>query len=57
LVAAARGAFVAKGYHVTGTEVGMSRPPNHNAVVERFHGTVLQECWRPAFHRRRFISQ
>ena len=30
--------------------------PNHNAVVERFHGTILQECWRPAFHRRRFIS-
>ncbi len=33
-----------------------ARPPNHNAVVERFHGTILQECWRPAFHRRRFIS-
>jgi transposase InsO family protein len=33
------------------------RSPNHNAVVERFHGTVLQECWRPAFHRRRFISR
>lgn len=32
------------------------RSPNHNAVVERFHGTVLQECWRPAFHRRRFGS-
>jgi transposase InsO family protein len=32
------------------------RSPNHNAVVERFHGTVLQECWRPAFHRRRFTS-
>lgn len=30
------------------------RSPNHNAVVERFHGTVLQECYRPAFHRRRF---
>lgn len=29
------------------------RSPNHNAVVERFHGTVLQECYRPAFHRRR----
>ena len=23
---------------------------------ERFHGTALQECWRPAFHRRRFTS-
>ena len=32
------------------------RSPNHNAVVERFHGTALQECWRPAFHRRRFTS-
>jgi len=25
-------------------------------VCERFHGTALQECWRPAFHRRRFAS-
>jgi transposase InsO family protein len=32
------------------------RSPNHNAVCERFHGTILQECWRPAFHRRRFVS-
>jgi transposase InsO family protein len=32
------------------------RSPNHNAVCERFHGTALQECWRPAFHRRRFHS-
>ena len=32
------------------------RSPNHNAVCERFQGTVLQECWRPAFHRRRFTS-
>jgi transposase InsO family protein len=30
------------------------RSPDYNAVVERFHGTVLQECYRPAFHRRRF---
>lgn len=30
------------------------RSPNHNAVVERFHGTVLDECYRTAFHRRRF---
>ncbi len=30
------------------------RSPDHNAVVERFHGTILQECYRPAFHRRRF---
>jgi transposase InsO family protein len=32
------------------------RSPNHNAVCERFQGTALQECWRPAFHRRRFGS-
>jgi transposase InsO family protein len=34
-----------------------ARSPNHNAVVERFQGTMLQECWRPAFHRRRFTSR
>lgn len=33
-----------------------ARSPNHNAVCERFHGTILQECWRPAFHRRCFTS-
>ena len=33
-----------------------ARSPNHNAVVERFQGTMLQECWRPAFHRLRFGS-
>jgi transposase InsO family protein len=32
------------------------RSPNHNAVVERFHQTMLEECWRPAFHRRRFTT-
>ena len=32
------------------------RSPNHNAVVERFQGTILDECWRPAFHRRCFTS-
>src|SRR2546428_9559816 len=30
------------------------RSPDHNAVVERFHETVLQERYRPAFHRPRF---
>ena len=30
------------------------RSPNHNSVCERFHGTILQESWRPAFHRRHF---
>jgi transposase InsO family protein len=32
------------------------RSPNHNAVCERFQGTALQECYRPAFHRQRFDS-
>jgi transposase InsO family protein len=32
------------------------RSPNHNAVCERFQGTALEECWRPAFHRRRFTT-
>lgn len=32
------------------------RSPNHNAVVEHFHQTILNECWRPAFHRRSFHS-
>ncbi len=32
------------------------RSPNHNAVCERFQGTMLQVCWRPAFHRRHFTS-
>jgi transposase InsO family protein len=26
------------------------RSPNHNAVVERLYGTVLDECYSPAFH-------
>ncbi len=29
------------------------RSPNHNAVCERFQGTVLQEFYRPHFHRGR----
>ncbi len=29
------------------------RSPNHNAVCERFHGTVLREFFRPHFHRGR----
>ena len=32
------------------------RSPNHNAVCERFHGTVLQEFYRPHFHRGRVDS-
>jgi transposase InsO family protein len=30
------------------------RSPNHNAVCERFQGTVLQEFYRPACHRQHF---
>lgn len=33
------------------------RSPNHNAVVERFHQTILEDCWRPAFHRRLFTGR
>ena len=32
------------------------RSPNHNAECERFHGTVLQEFFRVAFHREFFTS-
>lgn len=48
-----RAHLAAKGFH---HERIPPRSPNHNAVCERFHGTILQECWRPAFHRRRFSS-
>ena len=54
--------WVAKGFKAKLATLGLDhhrippRSPNHNAVCERFHGTVLQECWRPAFHRRRFTS-
>lgn len=54
--------WVAKGFKAKLAVLGLEhhrippRSPNHNAVCERFHGTVLQECWRPAFHRRRFTS-
>jgi transposase InsO family protein len=61
-VAAAFCRHVAHGLLVANTcaELGVihhripPRSPNHNAVVERFHGTVLEECYRIAFHRRRF---
>jgi transposase InsO family protein len=51
-----------RGQKFTGhlTELGIThhrtppRSPNHNAVCERFQETALEECWRPAFHRRRF---
>jgi transposase InsO family protein len=32
------------------------RSPNHNAVCERFHGTVLHEFYPVAFHREFFTS-
>ena len=54
--------YVAKGFRAHLATKGIDhvrippRSPNHNAVVERFQGTALQECWRPAFHRRRFNS-
>ncbi|MBW3577985.1 MAG: integrase core domain-containing protein [Actinobacteria bacterium] len=32
------------------------RSPNHNAVCEGFHGTVLHEFYRPTFHRQ-FITR
>jgi transposase InsO family protein len=54
--------YVASGFRAHLAAKGLThvrippRSPNHNAVCERFHGTILQECWRPAFHRRRFTS-
>ena len=48
-----RGALAARG--ITHVRIP-PRSPNHNAVVERFHQTILNECWRPAFHRRSFHS-
>lgn len=32
------------------------RSPHHTAVWGRFHGTILRECWRPAFHRPVFTT-
>lgn len=54
--------YVAKAFSARLAALGLdhlripARSPNHNAVCERFQGTALQECWRPAFHRRRFAS-
>jgi transposase InsO family protein len=54
--------YHARAFSATVAVLGASHPriparsPNHNAVCERFQGTMLQECWRPAFHRRRFIT-
>ena len=54
--------YIAAGFRAAVAAKGIAhvrippRSPNHNAVCERFQGTALQECWRPAFHRRRFTT-
>ena len=51
--------FTGKDFTTKVTEMGLvhhripPRSPNHNAVCERFHGTVLAEFFRPHFHRGR----
>ncbi len=51
--------FVGKGFKARAADLGLHhhrippRSPNHNAVCERFHGTVLGEFYRPHFHRGR----
>ena len=51
--------FVGKAFKTRVSELGLHhhrippRSPNHNAVCERFHGTVLHEFYRPHFHRGR----
>ncbi len=51
--------FTGKAFKTRVGELGLvhhripPRSPNHNAVCERFHGTVLREFYRPHFHRGR----
>lgn len=51
--------FTGKAFTSRLTDLGLvhhripPRSPNHNAVCERFHGTVLHEFYRPHFHRGR----
>lgn len=51
--------FVGKAFKARVVEMGLdhhripARSPNHNSVCERFHGTVLNEFYRPHFHRGR----
>ena len=51
--------FTGKAFTTRVSELGLvhhripPRSPNHNAVCERFHGTVLHEFYRPHFHRGR----
>jgi len=52
--------FAGKAFTTHLAEIGIThhripaRSPNHNAVCERVQGTILQEFYRPAFHRQRF---
>jgi transposase InsO family protein len=49
--------FIAKPFTDHAAELGVDhtrtppRSPNHNAVCERLQGTILQEFYRPTFHR------
>lgn len=51
--------FTGKAFKTKAEQMGLThhrippRSPNHNAVCERFHGTVLREFFRPHFHRGR----
>jgi transposase InsO family protein len=51
--------FVGKAFKTRVGDLGLHhhrippRSPNHNAVCERFHATVLHEFYRPHFHRGR----
>jgi transposase InsO family protein len=51
--------FVGRAFQDQAAAMGLThhrippRSPNHNAVCERFHGTVLREFYRPHFHRGR----
>ncbi|QWC86588.1 DDE-type integrase/transposase/recombinase [Nocardioidaceae bacterium] len=51
--------FTGKAFTTRAAELGLThhrippRSPNHNSVCERFHGTVLDEFYRPQFHRGR----
>lgn len=51
--------FIGRAFQTRAADLGLvhhripPRSPNHNAVCERFHGTVLHEFYRPHFHRGR----
>lgn len=51
--------FIGRVFQQRAAQLGLThhrippRSPNHNAVCERFHGTVLREFYRPHFHRGR----